>query len=163
MTNDKQRVDFPDSGENVRRTKGARPGQGRLVELMRALNEAPEVACSRYHTDEDCKGCQFDKDDRCDVAGREADYLLTNGVIVPPVKYGDSLYIITEVSKTIVETIVIGVWIYEESFTVLTIHGNILNDSFGKTVFPTREEAEQALVNYGSSKNDVVRKEDEGK
>ena len=81
-----------------------------------------------------------------------ADYLLANGVIVPPVTYGDKLYIITEVSKTIVETIVIGVWIYEESFTVLTIHGNILNDSFGKTVFATREEAEEAL-----------RKENEGK
>lgn len=75
----------------------------------------------------------------------EADYLLANGVIVPPVKYGDKLYVITEVSKTIVETIVIGVWIYEESFTVLTIHGNILNDSFGKTVFLTKEEAEEAL------------------
>lgn len=74
-----------------------------------------------------------------------ADRLLADGVIVPPVKYGDNLYIITDVSKTIVETIVIGVWIYEESFTVLTIHGNILNDSFGKTVFLTKEEAEEAL------------------
>ncbi len=83
--------------------------------------------------------------DRRNIYEIEADYLLANGVIVPPVKYGDKLYIITEVSKTIVETIVIGVWIYEESFTVLTIHGNILNDSFGKTVFPTKEEAEQAL------------------
>lgn len=74
-----------------------------------------------------------------------ADCLLANGVIVPPVKYGDSLYIITEVSKAIVETIVLGVWVYEESFTVLTIHGNILNDSFGKTVFLTKEEAEAKM------------------
>lgn len=33
----------------------------------------------------------------------------TGQIIVPPVKYGDSLYIITEVSKAIVETIVLGV------------------------------------------------------
>ena len=70
---------------------------------------------------------------------------LKNGVIVPPVKYGDTLYVITECSKIIVETIVIGVWLYEKRYTVITIDGNILNDSFGKTVFLTKEEAEQAL------------------
>ena len=84
-----------------------------------------------------------------------AEQLLSKGKLVPPVKYGDCLYIITEVSKTIVETIVIGVWIYEESFTVLTIHGNILNASFGKTVFLTKEEAEEALSKLQASYKQV--------
>ena len=121
----------------------------RLVELIRAVDEDATITCPSYSpecTINICKGCKYDKEDgSCDYAAREADYLLANGVIVPPVKYGDSLYIITEVSKAIVETIVLGVWVYEESFTVLTIHGNILNESFGKTVFLTKEEAEEAL------------------
>jgi len=74
-----------------------------------------------------------------------ADYLLANGVIVPLCKVGDKLYIVADVSKAIVESVVMGVWIIEDSISILTIHGVIINDSFGKTVFLTKEEAEEKL------------------
>ena len=74
-----------------------------------------------------------------------ADYLLANGVIVPPCKVGDKLYIIASISQEIIESVVIGMWIVEDSISILTIHGTILNDSLGKTVFLTKEEAEEKL------------------
>lgn len=56
--------------------------ENRLIELLKAMNATPEITCPRFNN-RDCKGCQFDKGDACDVAGREADYLIKNGVIVP--------------------------------------------------------------------------------
>jgi hypothetical protein len=58
---------------------------------------------------------------------------------------GDKLYVITNISKEIVESVVIGLWMADGVFSLLTIHGTILNDSFGKTVFLTKEEAEEKL------------------
>lgn len=78
-----------------------------------------------------------------------ADYLLANGVIVPPCKVGDKLYITASISKEIVETVVIGMWIIEDSFSILTIHGTIINNSLGDTVFLTKEEAEEKLKELG--------------
>ena len=74
-----------------------------------------------------------------------AEELVRQGAILPPCKVGDKLYIVADVSKAIVESVVMGVWIIEDSISILTIHGVIINDSFGKTVFLTKEEAEQAL------------------
>lgn len=74
-----------------------------------------------------------------------ADHLIANGVILPPCKVGDRLYIITNTSKEIVESVVIGVWMTDGVVSILTIQGAILNDSLGKNVFLTREEAEKAL------------------
>ena len=81
-----------------------------------------------------------------------ADYLLANGVIVPPCKVGDKIYIVAEITKKIIECTVIGAWICEGNCTIITDCGTIYNLSFEETVFLTKEEAEQAL-----------RKEDEGK
>ena len=74
-----------------------------------------------------------------------ADHLLANGVIVPPCKVGDKLYIIATVSKDIVESVVIGLWIADEVFSILTIHGTIVGENLGKTIFLTKEEAEAKL------------------
>lgn len=81
-----------------------------------------------------------------------ADYLLENGVIVPPCKVGDTVYAITEQGTCEIEVESIHCWIsgmwkfncwsgkgkyrvgYELSF-----------DDFGKTVFLTKAEAEKAL------------------
>ena len=107
----------------------------RLIELKRqAVNYAQEKA--------DERGGLVCIDD-------EVDYLLANGVIVPPCKVGDKLYIVADVSKAIVESVVMGVWIIEDSISILTIHGVIINDSFGKTVFLTKEEAEEKLKELG--------------
>lgn len=78
-----------------------------------------------------------------------ADYLLENGVIVPPVKVGDMVYRISTksctkmkyIQKTKVSRIAIdndGTWIFCEC-------NPISKCVFGKTVFLTKEEAEQAL------------------
>ena len=83
--------------------------------------------------------------------GVYADYLLANGVIVPPCKVGDIVYRIYTKS-----------WVGEDKVCEFVIRNNGLwyvDDKrrmtpcykFGKTVFLTKEEAEQAL-----------RKEDEG-
>ena len=77
--------------------------------------------------------------------GIYADYPLANGVIVPPCKVGDKLYIIASISQEIIESVVIGMWIVEDSVSILTIHGTIHNGSLGKTVFLTKEEAEAKL------------------
>lgn len=87
-----------------------------------------------------------------------ADYLLENGVIVPPCKVGYKLYYITLV-KTIEECIVHAVECEENKITVkchlwrkerealLHKHLAYFNIAdFGKTVFLTKEEAEKALT-----------------
>ena len=69
-----------------------------------------------------------------------ADYLLEHGVIVPPCKAGDMVYMVTTLQKEelIFENIIKRV-VYDA--------GDFAFDgrAIGKTVFLTREEAEQAL------------------
>lgn len=76
-----------------------------------------------------------------------ADFLLKNGVIVPPCKVGDKLYIVADISKKIIEATIIGVWIFfdNKTYSVITDFGTIHTNSIGVTVFLTREEAKQAL------------------
>lgn len=96
------------------------------------------------------------------LAGVIADYLLENGVIVPPCKVGDTVYEFFDVpgfysiTELTVENITVGVnpkkcVLYTKSKKSNSRY-RFFDDSFGKTLFFTREEAERAL-----------RKEDEGK
>lgn len=80
----------------------------------------------------------------CDVA----DYLLENGVIVPPCKVGDTIYMIVE--KRAKVTREYFRFVKKTKLTFLNLE-RVLED-FGKTVFLTKEEAQKALG-----------KEDEGK
>jgi hypothetical protein len=74
-----------------------------------------------------------------------ADYLLANGVIVPPCKVGDTVYCIRydKARKPFVKPLPVrSVTIWEKGkFTVFTSR----EDYFGETAFLTREEAEQTL------------------
>ena len=96
-----------------------------------------------------------------------ADYLLANGVIVPPCKVGETVFKIVKLYGDRIPIIVEG-----EVFEIALTHENgeikkrfyflekggnkIINryslwldfDDFGKTVFLTKEEAEQALNNF---------------
>lgn len=85
-----------------------------------------------------------------------ADYLLKNGVIVPPCKVGQTVYAI--LSKKVQEYIVHAIECTENVITVKChswlaereglLHKHIAYfdmTKFGKTVFLTREEAERAL------------------
>lgn len=80
-----------------------------------------------------------------------ADYLLENGVIVPPVKVGDKMYFdgkhfashcAGEIMERSVDIVLTEVW--------ATFRGDVdLSfdfEDFGKTVFLTREQAEKALA-----------------
>lgn len=76
-----------------------------------------------------------------------ADYLLANGVIVPPCKVGDMVYRIADVDKTIKEERVGEIHL---EFTIDDGTGwhNVwwLKEyNIGVTTFLTKEEAEQAL------------------
>lgn len=91
--------------------------------------------------------------------GQIADYLLANGVIVPPCKVGDTVYCIVfcpainklSVSKGFVREIRITknditINIVDcEQIKYANLNINITCNDFGKTVFLTREEAERAL------------------
>lgn len=77
-----------------------------------------------------------------------ADYLLENGVIVLPVKVGESIYYIDEkenkVEQECIRYYTCKMW---ETTPILTRHNKNFwkTYKFGKNVFLTREEAENAL------------------
>ena len=86
---------------------------------------------------------------------RLADHLLAEGVIVPPCKVGDVLYVISQmkdkrimpfINKYEVTSISLkkkSIVIYHEMDGFIKI---FKQRDFGKTVFLTREEAEKALA-----------------
>lgn len=71
----------------------------------------------------------------------QADYLLENGVIVPPVKVGDTIYMIvgrkTKITREYFR------FIKKTKLTFLNLE-RVLKD-WGKTVFLTQKQAEKAL------------------
>lgn len=90
-----------------------------------------------------------------------ADYLIANGVIVPPAKFGDTIYVIP--SKTNRDLNIINGFshlnrVYEQKISKIEIYANnkyllttcdglqsVHCDLYQETWFLTREEAEQAL------------------
>ena len=91
----------------------------------------------------------------CDCTNEEAveilvDYLLDNGVIVPPCKVGDKAWVIVDGFRNPMEGYISRISFYQdcEEFVVRVIgylSQSYQNKDFGKTVFLTREEAEAAL------------------
>ena len=83
-----------------------------------------------------------------------ADYLLANGVIVPPCKVGDTVYSIQGFNGKVENCEPYTVTeIYVSEHDLICVHitdcwlftRNMYKEDFGKTVFLTKEEAEQAL------------------
>ena len=78
-----------------------------------------------------------------------SDYLLANGVIVPPCKVGDKVYRISTKPhsrmKYIQETTISRIAIDNEGIWLFCTCNPIAKCVFGKTVFLSREEAEEAL------------------
>lgn len=77
-----------------------------------------------------------------------ADYLLANGIIVPPVKVGDVVYIVCNVdNKTVIEESAVEevstyrIWTDEVYYDL---------DDIGTSIFMTRESAEKALAERSS-------------
>ena len=81
-----------------------------------------------------------------------ADYLLANGVIVPPVGIGQKVYRTSGNfrGEKIYEGVVDQIIAYDDRETRFYVYGHPLSFvecNIGKTVFLTKEEAEQALNN----------------
>ena len=86
--------------------------------------------------------------------GDIADYFLENGVIVPPCKVGDKVYVVdyTRLGNMIFECEIeeishfsYGTYYYLNWGLHIPRFKACQENSFGKTVFLTKEEAEQAL------------------
>lgn len=138
----------------------------RLIELFK------KKTCCLVECDHDCVGCDCLDLREGDVYSF-VDYLLANGVIVPPCKVGDKLYAISEnriKECTCYEFLMYGELTISAEFNCdydcegcpfsawgqeysgeyscrgeFGEHIFLLGD-FGKTVFLTREEAEKALA-----------------
>ena len=116
----------------------------RLIELFKN-----ELNCIG-RIDGKCEECIFDK--RC-IPHTLADYLLKNGVIVPPCKVGDTVWVVKD-KKTITQYSVYRMIFTYSAFNYVILRGTNLNkhdeyacdfEDFGKSVFLTKEETEKAL------------------
>ena len=143
----------------------------RLIKLLKEFEQSPEKLCPITSGSGNCDTCEYNIKGVGCYDARRADYLLKNGVIAPPCKVGQTVFKIVKLygdrKSIIVEGEVFEIALTHENgeikkrFYFLEKGGNkIINryslwldfDEVGKTVFLTKEEAEQAL-----------RKEDDGK
>ena len=112
----------------------------RLIELLKkAPYGANAITLSDKHKDS--------------ILGEIADYLLENGVVVPPVKVGATVYC-TDSSRHLIKPLeIIGFEVdYTKRICKYYCRGGDYTPAWfkpaemGKTVFLTREEAEKVLV-----------------
>ena len=120
----------------------------RLIELLKNDSCESPMLCD--------PNCKYASLKRC-YEERTADYLLENGVIVPPVKVGDTVYEIRENGRSpisgrrfdrcITTVQMLDCAAIRKSTLYAKEKRYAKNDSvrLGKTVFLTREEAEKAL------------------
>lgn len=114
----------------------------RLIELLKSPHKAEQlrkIGANIGKYEDDC------------IEAMVADFLLANGVIVPPCKVGDTVYrtIGNYCGEKIFKGVVDQISIYNEKETIFWVYGHPLGfgcDDIGKTVFLSREEAEKALA-----------------
>lgn len=84
----------------------------------------------------------YNADNDCTLSWSEiiADNLLSNGVIVPPCKVGDTVYPKPSFGHTAPEKVT-GIYIYEHFAAIKTTRDSFDFKDFGKKVFLTREAA----------------------
>lgn len=123
----------------------------RLIELLTAFEMDVRLRCPKYEAPA-CEGCQYDLDRECDKTAILTDYLLSNGVIVPPLKLGQICYKPYEYRNEIDECRVSSITqkadgSFKTRFTDLRGGWGfeITTDEIGKNVFLTKEEAEKEL------------------
>jgi hypothetical protein len=84
---------------------------------------------------------------RIDFGEFFADRLIENGIIAPPCKVGDTVYIISDYTNEILSRLIIGIIIKKDGYGFIFDTQSSWSDTdIGKTVFLTREEAEKALA-----------------
>lgn len=115
----------------------------RLIELLkRSLAQNISVCVDDWETEVEVN---YDK---------VADYLLANGVIVPPCKVGDRVYVVYKGGEYYWQCEVIAVWIrcdkVETDITVTVKFKDKTIDTLHiEEIYLTKEEAEQALKGNG--------------
>lgn len=122
----------------------------RLIELLKSDSCQSPMLCD--------PNCKYANLERCYEA-RTTDYLLENGVIVPPVKVGDTVYTnysmqgwyLRSKDRPYKATVVyMGINSEKDYMNVVFEKGEYMLsfefDKIGKTVFLTREEAEKAFT-----------------
>lgn len=107
----------------------------RLIELLKNAKDE----CLLY-LGGDCIACAYKEQEDCTLENI-ADYLLANGVIVPPCPIGARIYML--VTKRPKCTLPEFTFIKDSRLTFSNLER--VCALFGKTVFLTREEAERAL------------------
>lgn len=113
----------------------------RLIEL---------IVNADVHDSYECKLCTR-KDISCTRCGAEkfADYLLANGVIAPPCKVGDILWIPSVNSNKVYSKIIKEILVHEKDGEIgkyiYASSAYFPFENIGKTVFLTKKEAEKAL------------------
>lgn len=86
------------------------------------------------------------------TANHTADHLLENGVIVPPCKVWDTVYIISDYTNEILDRLIIEIIIKKDGYGFIFDTQSSWSDTdIGKTVFLTREEAEAELNKRGAT------------
>lgn len=109
----------------------------RLIELINQDN-----CPSPYICDERCKYSHLEQ---C-IGDRLADHLIANGVILPPCKVGDTVYFIPKYITDWIHDDVEYIKITKDGFVIKTVADWYFDEEdFGKTVFLTKEQAEQKL------------------
>lgn len=120
----------------------------RLVEML----QKAEQKCSNTMQCENC--IEFGYGDRC-VFYLTAEHLISEGVIVPPCKMGDTVYTVGydfgSIFKCKICTVnyICGVWTGTMENTWVHAHGSLYRwseSNFGNSIFFTKEEAEKALA-----------------
>ena len=105
----------------------------KLIEL---LEEADQVAQAKGITDYK------------DAIADNADHLLANGVIVPPIGVGQTLWYIDEYSQTVKSDTVKFLTVTKSDVKPILRYHNVRfweMHQWGKTVFLTKSQAEEAL------------------
>ena len=123
----------------------------RLIELLKQ---------NCHCKDEDCSNCN--SNGIC-FTHRESDYLLKNGVIVPPCRLHTHIFVIPTVENSlteITEMVVLGFSISEPYNTAncFRVRGTSALfspafEQFGESVFLTKEQAEKALKGGATNEN----------
>lgn len=108
----------------------------RLKKLLEECLYSPEKTCPKY-SEESCDGCQYDSEfDDCDRIGRFADYLLANGVTLPPVTVGQKVY---ETDGVQVHELTVRKVIYDTNGVAFD------ETAIGSSIFLTPEQAGKKL------------------
>ena len=113
----------------------------RLIELIESRT------CRNNFCQPSCENCENVPLQDIEVE-RLADYLLANGVIVPPCKVGDKIYYIDKYTNCVEEDTVKFFTVTKDGIKpILEFHNTKFWKYYkwGKTVFLTKEEAENAL------------------